>query len=469
MSLEGGDFDDLPDDFSEDYLTGGAGGPAASAWLPVDDRLWRHPSEVARSMQSRRHRKGPRLWLVALVGGLSGALITASVLTAVNRAGLGGPQVQPVSETTPASPGAAGSATSASHGGREGPEQLPAGQSLLAAARRLGPSTVAVKVATARGERTGSGTVVRADGMVLTTASLLSGATGVSIVDSSHRRIVASVVGTDPSDDIAVLYVPRAGLPAPELATSSLVRRGEVALALSAAGSGTWPRVAVGTVTGTGIRAHLTTSSWVSGSIQTDTPLPPSATGGMVLDRSGRVLGIMAKTTGKGALTQWYTIPMALALVSAGTVLSRAGFAHGWLGILGRSSRASTGSTAATGSTSSTTAIGGTSTTALTGASTGGPGAGKSGGGVTGGGVTGGGVTQAVRVTALSSSGPASLAGVRVSDLITRMDGHRVRSMSALKALLALQLPGQVVVLSVQRAHQTLQLRVRLAGQPPDA
>ncbi|HEY1636161.1 MAG TPA: S1C family serine protease, partial [Acidimicrobiales bacterium] len=213
MTVESGDFDDDHDGpASED--------PPSRPWLPPDDRLWRHPSELrssgtqptgSRGVPARWWRQsGGRLWTRALLGGVvGGALVATGVVTGVNwlgpartasTGGSGGQTGTPVTTAAAIVP-SSGSQPAQSH------TAISAGPTLMGMVAKVSPAIVGVSVATAKGHVRGSGLVFRSDGMILTVARLLAGAMGISVITSSGQQEAASVVGEDADDGVAVLRV----------------------------------------------------------------------------------------------------------------------------------------------------------------------------------------------------------------------------------------------------------------------
>ncbi len=169
------------------------------------------------------------------------------------------------------------------------------------------PSVVTIKVSSSSGVPlgTGSGFVLRSDGYIVTNNHVAtaggSSEDKVSVLFSDETEIAAKVVGTSPTYDLAVLKVDRAGLPALELADSSLLKVGQSVIAVGA------PLGLTGSVT-TGIVSALNrpvvtgedssgSSSGSSGqsymnAIQTDASINRGNSGGPLLDLSGRVVGV---------------------------------------------------------------------------------------------------------------------------------------------------------------------------------
>jgi putative serine protease PepD len=69
----------------------------------------------------------------------------------------------------------------------------------------------------------------------------------------------------------------------------------------------------------------------------------------------------------------------------------------------------------------------------------------------------------------VSAGSPAAKAGLKVNDVITKVDGAAVASSDGLISTLARYNPGQSVTLTIDRSGQTKQVKVTLGNRPPKA
>ena len=178
---------------------------------------------------------------------------------------------------------------------------LPASDDLLldaysravtAAVARLGPAVVHVAARHATGGGTGSGVVISPDGLVLTNAHVVAGATALEATAPDGRRFAARLLGQDRATDIAVLRAEAQGpLPAAELGDSAGLQVGQVAIAIGNP-LGFANTVTAGIISATG-RALPARGGWpIEDLIQTDAALNPGNSGGALADSAGRVIGI---------------------------------------------------------------------------------------------------------------------------------------------------------------------------------
>jgi putative serine protease PepD len=157
----------------------------------------------------------------------------------------------------------------------------PAAASTEAAAAQILPSVVQIRA----GRGSGSGVVLDGDGHVLTNHHVVAGAGSVSLVLADGRTVGAEVVGSNRSDDIAVLRARSTDLPAAQLGVSADLRIGQPVIAVGS------PLGLNGTVT-SGVVSALQRRSTAEAMIQTDAPINPGNSGGPLVDLNGRVIGI---------------------------------------------------------------------------------------------------------------------------------------------------------------------------------
>jgi len=146
----------------------------------------------------------------------------------------------------------------------------------------------------------GTGVILTPDGEVLTNHHVIDGSISISVVHiSSGQRYSAIVVGTVPTEDIAVLQIQGApNLPTVPLGKSSSVKVGDPIVALgNAGGVGGAPHTVSGTVqalnqTITATDVDGSHPETLSGLIQIDAPLEPGDSGGPLVNKSGQVVGI---------------------------------------------------------------------------------------------------------------------------------------------------------------------------------
>lgn len=154
----------------------------------------------------------------------------------------------------------------------------------------------------------GSGFVIDPEGYIVTNNHVVEGAERIDVTFADGERVRAELVGRDPYSDLALLKVPRTGLPYLELADSDEVRVGQRVVAIGN------PFGLAGTMT-LGIvsaKGRTLSEGGSSGSfanpdiIQTDAAINPGNSGGPLLDLRGRVIGVNTaiRTAGQTAFGQ---------------------------------------------------------------------------------------------------------------------------------------------------------------------
>jgi putative serine protease PepD len=162
-----------------------------------------------------------------------------------------------------------------------------------------GPGVVSVQA----GPASGTGFVVRGDGMIVTNAHVVAGAetAQVRFNDTGHL-VEADVLGTDPSSDLAVLRVDPGSVGALRplrLADSDDVRVGDSVIAIGHP-FGLDRTATAGIVSGVGREIRAPDGFQIEEAIQTDAPINPGNSGGPLLDVRGRVVGVNAQIATAG-------------------------------------------------------------------------------------------------------------------------------------------------------------------------
>ena len=252
---------------------------------------------------------------------------------------------------------------------------------ITAVAAKASPSVVTISVASSNSGGTGSGIILSKDGYVLTNTHVvtLDGAAGnatVKVTTNDGRLLNATIVGTDPISDLAVIKIDGVNdLRPAEFADSSNLNVGDTAIAIGA------PLGLAGTVTN-GIVSALNRSITIASSaapnmtdqapdpqqdpyglfnfdvpgqtpnasssstialsvIQTDAAINPGNSGGALLDSDGKVIGVnvaIASAGGSSASSQagsigvGFAIPANLAQRVADEIIANGSATHGLLG-----------------------------------------------------------------------------------------------------------------------------------------
>ena len=248
----------------------------------------------------------------------------------------------------------------------------------------------------------GSGFVVHRDGWVVTNAHVVEGSATVEVELGKGRRLPAKIVGADAESDIALLKVhtdqPLASIP---LGDSDRITIAEWVLVIGSP-FGLDHSVTLGIVSHTG-RADISPVGrpGTYDFIQTDASINPGNSGGPLLNLHGEVIGIATavNATGQGI---GFAIPINMAKEVISQLRERGRVVRSWLGIAVRDPTPAD------------------------------PPAG-------------------VVVTEVTTGGPPATAGVKVGDIITRFEGHDIRTPSRLRWYVSTAGVGRSVEVRLRR------------------
>lgn len=177
----------------------------------------------------------------------------------------------------------------------------------------------------------GSGFIVDADGIVLTNAHVVEGASDVGVTLPDGRSFTGKVLGADPLTDVAVVKVVGSKLPVATLGDSSRVRPGEWAIAIGN------PLGLDNTVTAGIISAIQRTNAVGEGQrvpyIQTDAAVNPGNSGGPLINDRGQVIGINTAIRQAPGAGLSFAIPINTARQIADQILERGYASHPYIGV----------------------------------------------------------------------------------------------------------------------------------------
>lgn len=195
-----------------------------------------------------------------------------------------------------------------------------------------------------RREGIGSGVIVSPDGYILTNHHVIEGADRLTVVIGADEgtEVNATIVGTDPSTDIAVIKVDRTSLRTIEFGDSDSLRVGHWVLAIgSPFGEQLKHTVTAGVVSALGRSIGIIETGRQSGYagfenfIQTDAAINPGNSGGALLNIEGKLVGIntaISSTTGSNAGVG-FAIPINLARAIMDQLIEHGRVVRGYLGV----------------------------------------------------------------------------------------------------------------------------------------
>ena len=138
----------------------------------------------------------------------------------------------------------------------------------------------------------GSGVIIREDGYIVTNNHVIEGATKIEVTLNNNQTYQATLVGTDPATDVALLKIEANGLPVVPFGDSDKLRLGEWVIAIGS------PYDLRSTITAGIVSAKGRSMPNYSGEfkiesfIQTDAAVNPGNSGGSLVDKAGNLVGI---------------------------------------------------------------------------------------------------------------------------------------------------------------------------------
>jgi S1-C subfamily serine protease len=274
----------------------------------------------------------------------------------------------------------------------------------------------------------GTGLVLTSTGEILTNNHVIDGATSIKVtVVTSGATYTATVVGTDPTADVAVLQLSNAsGLQTAHLSTAQATVGEAVTAVGNAGGTGGTPSSATGTVTALGQSITAAdqgggNAEQLSGLIETNADIQAGDSGGPLFDSADEVIGIDTAAS-SGQRVQGYAIPISTAVSIARQIeagVSSATIHQGYPAFLGVSVEPD-----------------------------------GDGGAL---------------IAGVLSGGPAASAGITAGDVVTAVGGTGITSPSELSTALATYRPGQTVTVTWTAQDGSSQsAAVTLARGPAD-
>ena len=264
----------------------------------------------------------------------------------------------------------------------------------------------------------GSGFVYDTNGHVVTNAHVVENATSIQVRLANGKTYDATVLGTDPSTDLAVIDVdaPSSAFSPLTLADSSALEVGQEVVAIGSP-FGLENTVTSGIVSALDRSMEAPNGYTINGAIQTDAAINHGNSGGPLLDLEGRVIGVNSQiesdsggNDGVGFAVPSNTVKSIVSqLVAGGTVQ------HAYLGV---------GLTQPQGS------------------------------------------VAGAQVSEVRGGAPAAAAGLQAGDVITSVEGDSVASVQELQSAIDTRKPGDTVKLGYVRDGATHTVSVTLGTRP---
>lgn len=194
--------------------------------------------------------------------------------------------------------------------------------------RAISPAVVSVR----HRRGSGSGVVIRADGIILTNAHVVGNAQTVLVDLADGRSLEGEVLGMDPTIDIAVVQIPAPNLPVAPLGDSDVLEPGQAAIAIGNP-FGLERTITIGIISAVNRSPR---GFQLEGLIQTDAAINPGNSGGPLLNSLGQVIGIntaVLRPQGAGAEGLGFAVPINMANHAAQQILTIGRVVRPFIGI----------------------------------------------------------------------------------------------------------------------------------------
>ncbi len=296
---------------------------------------------------------------------------------------------------------------------------------VASAAARVAPAVAHLVVA--RGGRaagSGSGFLVTSDGYLLTNSHVVHDAESVRATFPDGTSGKAWLVGEDADTDVAVLQVHNGPAAHLELGSSTGLRVGQIAIAVGNP-LGFDFSVTAGVVSALGRSLRSQSGRLIDDVLQTDAALNPGNSGGPLIDSRGRVIGVNTATI-LGAQGLCFAVASNTVEFVLGEILRHGHVRRAYLGLGGQTIALSRPFARRLGRESLT----------------------------------------ALRVAAVEPGGPAARAGLVEGDLLLELGGHQVSGVDDLHRLLASELTGTALSITVLRAGRVIEMGLVPVDRP---
>jgi len=272
----------------------------------------------------------------------------------------------------------------------------------------------------------GSGVIVSSEGFVLTANHVIDGADDIQLVLADGRRLKATVRGSDPESDLAVLKAEGKDLPAITLGSLDSVQVGDAVLALGNP-FGFGHTVTHGIVSALG-RRDLGINRFED-FIQTDAAINLGNSGGALIDSHGNLIGINSAIYSQSGGSQGigFAIPVSIARTVLEQIIRDGEVTRGWLGI---EPQELTPEIAAALSLQK---------------------------------------IDGLLIRSVIKNSPADKAGLQVRDVVLEIDGQPTHDSATLLSRIAALTPGKEATLKVLRDRKPIEVAVVVGRRPKPA
>lgn len=177
----------------------------------------------------------------------------------------------------------------------------------------------------------GSGFIISSDGYIVTNNHVVEDAISIKAGFADGLELNATLIGTDPSTDIAVLKVYDGDLKALQFTNSDLLEAGQIAIAIGNP-MGLQHTVTAGVVSALGRTLRANNGRLIDDVIQTDAALNPGNSGGPLVNSAGKVIGVNTAVV-SAAQGLCFAVSSNLAAYVAGQLIMRGKVKRAQLGV----------------------------------------------------------------------------------------------------------------------------------------
>ena len=269
----------------------------------------------------------------------------------------------------------------------------------------------------------GSGVIIQSDGYILTNYHVIKQRDEIRVRLSDGRVAIAELIGSDPDTDIAILKIDFKNLPSLLIADMSQLKVGDIVLAIGdpfAIGQ----TVTQGIISATG-RTRVSQNTYEN-FIQTDAAINPGNSGGALINTKGEIVGINSNIFSSTGNFQGisFAIPIDLAQQVAKEIIQNGQVVRGWLGVEGQELSSQILRTVDLDS------------------------------------------LHGILITEVDEGGPGDLAGLKIGDIITKINHQDILSTNDILNMIAAGRPGDEFIIEGLRMRQSFMTKATLGQRP---
>jgi 2-alkenal reductase len=285
----------------------------------------------------------------------------------------------------------------------------------------------------AGGKAEGSGFIIDRKGDIVTNNHVIAQAQSLTVVFADGHQASAQLVRADPTSDLAVI---RVNVPVPAVlrfGDSSKLEPGQPVLAIGSALGEFRNTVTSGVVSALGRTISEDNGNTLQNMLQTDAAINQGNSGGPLLDTRGEIIGVNTAVNRGSSQTDLFGISQSVVAVGLGFAIPSNTVNSVTSRLVKNKSPAFLGVKYHEVSRQESTYYS---------------------------------MPTGAYVLAVDKGSPADRAGMKLRDVITKVDGHSISDTLALEQLISNHSPGQTTTLTVWRSGKTLTLKVVLGTRP---